>query len=155
MGADIPTQGEDGGEVDLDDIVEVGVGEGFAGVTALDASAVDEYADLVVVGENTGDEGGYVSGRGQVGRVDLGYAVEGLDRLESFCVGCVALSRQLISSYKVRVSGWRLPGLEGRLHRLPRERWLRLDQCLVSHPLRGLCGPLVRTCLVGSLPSCD
>jgi hypothetical protein len=91
VGADIPAQREDGGEVDLDDLVEVGVGEGFAGVTALDAGAVDEYSDLMVVGEDAGDEGGYVSGRGQVGGIDLRLAVQGLDCLEGLRVGLVTL----------------------------------------------------------------
>lgn len=95
MGTDIPAQGEDGVEVDLDDLVEVRVREGFAGVTALDAGTVDQDANLVIVGEDTGDEGGYVSGRGQVGSVDLGFAVEGLDCLESLRVGFIALSIHL------------------------------------------------------------
>lgn len=51
-------------EVDLDDFVEVGVGESFGGVAALDAGAVDEDADLVAVGEDARDEGGDVRGGG-------------------------------------------------------------------------------------------
>lgn len=79
MRGHVPTEGKGGVEVDLDDLIEVAVGEGFGGVAALDAGAVDEDADLVAVGEDTGDEGGDVGGGGEVGGVEVGFAAEGFD----------------------------------------------------------------------------
>lgn len=46
----------------LTDIVEVLVGELLAGVSSLDAGAVDENANLVAVGEDLGNES--ANGRG-------------------------------------------------------------------------------------------
>lgn len=53
MRADVAAEGEDGGEVGLEDEVPVGVGEGGGGVAALDPGAVEE--DGGVVG---GEDGG-------------------------------------------------------------------------------------------------
>jgi hypothetical protein len=58
----VAAEGEDGVEVDLDYLIEVGVGERLAWVSALDAGAVDQDADLVAVCEDFGDEGGDVWG---------------------------------------------------------------------------------------------
>lgn len=57
----------------------------------LDAGAVDEDADLVAVGEDTGHEGGHVSGGGEVGGVEVCFAVEGFDGCFGGLVGGVAL----------------------------------------------------------------
>lgn len=46
----------------LTDIIEVLVGELLAGVSSLDAGAVDENTNLVAVGEDLGDES--ADGRG-------------------------------------------------------------------------------------------
>lgn len=64
MRGNIPAQGEGGVEVDLNDFVEIAVGESFRGVTTLDSCAVDEDADLVAVGEDTGHEVGDIAGGG-------------------------------------------------------------------------------------------
>lgn len=74
MGACVAGEGEDRGEVHLQDFVEVGIGEGGAGVPALDAGAVHQDADRMAVGENLRDEGGYICGGGEVGCVDLGFS---------------------------------------------------------------------------------
>lgn len=87
MGADVSAEGEDAVEVDLEDFVEVGVGEEVGGVPALDAGAVDEDADfpggagggISGVVEDGGDEGGDGGWVGQVGGVDGGFAAEGVD----------------------------------------------------------------------------
>lgn len=79
VGASVAAEGEDGVEVDLDHVVEVLVGELFAGVPSLDAGAVDEDADLVAVGEDLGDKPADRHRRGEVGRVDEGLAAELLD----------------------------------------------------------------------------
>lgn len=70
MGGDVPAQRKGRVEVDLDDLAEVGVGEGLGRVPPLDPRAVDEDAHLVPVGEDRGDERGDVAGGGQVGGVD-------------------------------------------------------------------------------------
>lgn len=64
MRGDVAAQRKGRGQVDLQDLGEVGVGEGFGRVAALDAGAVDEDAQLVAVGEDARDEGGYVGGGG-------------------------------------------------------------------------------------------
>lgn len=94
----IAAQCKRGVEVDLDDFVEVAVGEGFGGVAALDAGAVDEDADLVAVGEDAGDEGGDVGGGGEVGGVEVGFAAEGFDGGFGGLVGSVALGQLLVVS---------------------------------------------------------
>lgn len=91
MAADVAAQGEDGVEVDLDDLVEVAVGEVLAGVPALDAGAVDEDAHLVAVGQDLGGEGGDLLGGRDVGRVDPGLAAELLNSLLGVCSLSVAL----------------------------------------------------------------
>lgn len=68
---DVAAEREGRVEVDLQHLEEVGVGELLGGVAALDASAVDEDADLVAVGENGGDEGGDGGGGSEVGGVDV------------------------------------------------------------------------------------
>ena len=60
-------------------LVEVAVGEHLARVTALDACAVDEDADLVVIGQDLGGQGGDLVLGGEVGRVDPYFAAELLD----------------------------------------------------------------------------
>lgn len=97
MGADVAAEGEDGVEVDLDDLVEVAVGELFTGVTTLDAGAVDEDADLVLVGEDLGRESSNGFGDSHVCRVDPGFAAELFDGLLGFCDGCISLQIQNIS----------------------------------------------------------
>lgn len=96
MGRDVATQREGGVEVDLEHLGEVGVGEGLGRVSALDAGAVDEEADLVAVGEDAGDEGGDGGGGGEVGGVDCCLATEGLDGVEGCLVGGVTLVRDLV-----------------------------------------------------------
>jgi len=59
----VSAEGENRVEVDLDDLVEVRVGELLAGMPALDASAVDQNAYLVAVCEDSGDECCYSLGR--------------------------------------------------------------------------------------------
>lgn len=78
-------------EVDLDDVVEVAVWELFRGVTSLDTGAVDENADLVAVGEDARDEGGNVGGGGEVGGVEVRFAVEGFNGGLGGLIGGVAL----------------------------------------------------------------
>lgn len=65
---------KDGVQVHLQHLGEVGVGEGGAGVTALDARALDQDADLMAVGEDLGREGRHRGGRGEVGCVDECFA---------------------------------------------------------------------------------
>lgn len=91
-------------QVDLQDLGEVGVREGFGRVAALDAGAVDEDAELVAVGEDAGDEGGDVAGRGEVGGVEVGLAVEGFDGGFGGLVGGVALRCVSVSGYLSPVS---------------------------------------------------
>lgn len=82
MGAKVAAEGEDGVEVDLDDFVEVAVGEGLARVSALDACAVHQDPDfLVAVIEDLGGESGDGLGRAQIGSVDGSFAAEGADGL--------------------------------------------------------------------------
>lgn len=59
---DVAAQREGRRQVDLQDLGEVGVREGFGRVPALDARAVDEDADLVPVGEDAGHEARDVGG---------------------------------------------------------------------------------------------
>jgi hypothetical protein len=58
----------------LTDLVEVGIGKLLAGVSPLDAGAVDEDADLVAVGEDPRHQLRDIFGRAQVGCVDAGGA---------------------------------------------------------------------------------
>lgn len=105
--AKVAAQREDGVEVDLHDLVEVGVGEPVARVPALDAGAVDEDADLVAVGEDLGRELGDGGGGAQVGGVDGGFAVEGEDGVTGGCCGVVALFSVVVSvSMLVCVRAW-------------------------------------------------
>ena len=78
----------EGGDAHL---VEVGVGKVFAGVSPLDAGAVDENADFVAVGEDLGNEPANVFGRAQVGCVDGGFATESVDRVSRVRAGLVPL----------------------------------------------------------------
>lgn len=70
MSADFAAEGEDGGEVDLEHLVPVAVGELMARVSSLDAGTVDEDVDPVAVAEDGGDEGGDGGLRGEVSGVD-------------------------------------------------------------------------------------
>lgn len=81
MGGDIAAQGKRGVEVDLDHLVEVTIGELLARVTALDARAVDQDADLVALAQDTRDQAGDVGRGGEVGGEDVSFAAEGLDGL--------------------------------------------------------------------------
>jgi hypothetical protein len=81
VGAKVAAEAEDGAEVDLDDLVEVAVGEPVARVPPLDARAVDEDPDLVAVGEHLLGQGRDLLRGRDVGRVDPGLAAELLDGL--------------------------------------------------------------------------
>lgn len=78
----------------LTDIVEVLVGELLAGVSSLDAGAVDENANLVAIGEDLGNESADGRGRGEVGGVDRGLAAELLNGLLGVGSGGVSLKEQ-------------------------------------------------------------
>lgn len=52
MRAHVPTQSEDGVEVDLHHFGKVGVGKQVGRVSTLDAGAVDQDADGVPIGED-------------------------------------------------------------------------------------------------------
>lgn len=54
VGAEVAAQGEDGGEVHLEDFVPVGEGELVGGVAALDAGAGDEDGGVVAVTQDLG-----------------------------------------------------------------------------------------------------
>lgn len=49
MGADVAAEGEDAGEVYLEDSLPVFVGELMGGVSSLDSAAVQQDVDLVTV----------------------------------------------------------------------------------------------------------
>ncbi len=72
-------------------LVEIAVGEFFAGVAALDTRAVDENANLVAVGENLGRQGGDLFLDSHVGRIDPGLAAEGLDKVFRLGDACITL----------------------------------------------------------------
>jgi len=93
VGADVTAEGEDAGEVYLEDSLPVFVGELMGGVSSLDSAAVQQDVDLVAVFEDCGDEGGDGVVGGQVTCVDLGFAVELLDGFFCGLVGGVALGR--------------------------------------------------------------
>lgn len=95
MGADVAAEGEDGGEVYLEDGLPVFVRELVRRVPLLDAAAVEEDVDCVAVFENLGDKRGDGVWGGEVGGVDCGFAVEGFDLLLGGLVGGVALGSML------------------------------------------------------------
>lgn len=79
MRAGVPRQAEDYVGVYAHDGAVVGVGEGLRGVADLDPRAVYQDADCVAVGEDAGDQAGYVVGVGEVCGVDVGLAAECFD----------------------------------------------------------------------------
>ena len=79
MRANVTAEGEDGGEVNLQDLGPVRVGELVRGVAALNAAAVKQDVNGVAVCENCRDEGGDGGLGGEVGDVDGGFAAEGFD----------------------------------------------------------------------------
>jgi len=91
VGTDVAAEGEDCGEVYLEDGVPVGGGKLVRGVAALDAGAVEEDVDAVAGVEDGGDEGGDGGGGGEVGCVDGCAAAEGLDQGFGLLVGGVSL----------------------------------------------------------------
>ena len=58
MRTNVAAEREDGAEVNLQDVVPIRGGELVGRMTPLDASAVDEDVDGMVVGENGGNERG-------------------------------------------------------------------------------------------------
>lgn len=89
--ADVATQGEDGREIDLQDFGPVVVRELVGRMATLDAAAVEQDVNLVTVGEDLGNEG-FDGGRvGEVGRVDLRGALEGLDGVECGSIRSISL----------------------------------------------------------------
>lgn len=60
MSADISTKLEDCGEVDLDHLVPVIIGELGAGMTALDASTIHKNVDFVSILQNSRCESGNI-----------------------------------------------------------------------------------------------
>lgn len=91
MCADFAAEGEDCGEVYLQDFVPVVVWELVGGVAALDAAAVQKDVYSLARGGDFGDEGGDGFLGCEVCGVDCGFAAEFFDCLFGFLVGFVAL----------------------------------------------------------------
>lgn len=132
LGADVSTEGEDGVEVDLNDlilllvklfstasfprtrytyIVEVAVGEFFARMSALDTGTVDQNADLVSISQDLGSESGNLLLNSHVCGIDPCFSAEFLDGVLGGCDGGVSLREkrcQLVVSHWVRYGSWRV-----------------------------------------------
>lgn len=121
VGADVAAEREDGVEVDLHDLggdcvsvcgsswevpgthlVEVIVGEFLAGMTTLNAGAVDEDAHFVAVGENLGRQGRDLFLDCHVGCVNPGLAAQGLDKV--FCLCDTRIALPIVSTLPQQIS---------------------------------------------------
>jgi hypothetical protein len=80
-------------EVYVQHFVPVGIWELVGGMASLDAAAVEQDVDLMAVGDDLLDQSGYRRAGCEVGRVDLGFATQGLDLFEGGLVRGVALNR--------------------------------------------------------------
>lgn len=132
MGADVAAEGEDGVEVDLNDlelllvilfltarfqetrgtyIVEVAVGEFFARVTALDTGTVDQNANFVTIGQHLSSQPSNLLLNSHVCGIDPCLSAEFLDGVLGCCDGGVSLREeqcQLLVLDWVRYGSWRV-----------------------------------------------
>lgn len=91
MCAHVAAQCEDGGQVDLQHGVPVGVRELVGWVPLLDTAAIEQNVDSVAVGEDLGGQGcdGFVGG--EVGSVDCCFAAEFLYGFFCLLIRLIAL----------------------------------------------------------------